>query len=148
MHCVHFFCLPYLQNSISLTYFIFPTWYSWWQSVKNRATAWHNLNCITHSGTLSLSPLQSAFLASQLYIYCYSGSAKSWFLHCLLKVIGLLLTAALGSMGWSISSLAACKTWRIIRAQGERWSRQPLSRWNSQKDWSMVCCWTTCIPLW
>lgn len=46
--CVSFACLTY-RIVFHWLFLFLPTWYSWWQSVKNRATVWHSLNCITHS---------------------------------------------------------------------------------------------------
>ena len=132
--------LLYLQNSIFADLFYFSHLIFMVTNCKEQShsVTQYNLNCITCSALHRFPPVIYISSRSSI-VLCSPGCAQGWFLHCLLEVIGRSWTAALGSMYWSISSLTARTAWRVIRAQGRRWSRLPLrhgrSRWNPLKDW-------------
>lgn len=91
-----------------------------------------HLNCITRSARRHLASYVSSLDCT--IVFCFHGSARSDFLQCLLEVIGRWRRVALGSMDWSISSLAACWTCRVIRGRGKQ-SRLP-ERWGGSSQGS------------
>lgn len=89
-----------------------------------------HLNCITRSAGQHSAGYDSSLDCT--IVLCSRGFAWSHFLQCLLEVIGRWQRVALGSMDWSISSLAACRTWRVIRGRGKQ-SRLPERRRGSSR---------------
>lgn len=84
----------------------------------SRSVTPRHLNCITRSARRHSAGYVSSLDCT--IVFCSRGSARSHFLQCLPKVIGRWRRAVLGSMDWSISSLVACRTWKVIRGRGKK----------------------------